>query len=1171
MDSMFGLSMNLIMFVLLGLLAITLGTILIIFIRNRIVFLMGLRNIPRRVAQSTLIVIGLMLSTVIITAAFAFGDTVDYSITKATYDLFGHADIILDSDTGRGDEAARGSDQISGEAYEAFLVVADAADLKDVDGYMGLLFEPVPVINPETGLSEPDVLFTGVDVERIGAFPDVIDVETGDSLSVTDLGANEVYLNESAADELRAVPGSVLSVFVSNEPRDFTVRAIVEDKAATGALDPASPEGMVASLDTVHELFGSDNVSAIAVSVNGGVRDTLEASPGAEAEIKRMTGLTVERLLGLIEPQYISVQVADTKVESVDEAEEIGNFMTTFFLLLGLFSIGAGILLIVMIFVMLAAERKPEMGMARAVGMKRLHLVEMFVAEGTGYNLASAVVGVGIGIAVAFALTTAASAIFSSLGFSFTPHVTLRTIVISYCLGVVLTFLTVTFSSWRVSTLNIVSAIRDTPEAKAADPETGTVKGLVRAVLNVAVVLTGIGLFMLLLKGEIFAATRERRVPQPEASMFPFPAGVLGFPIYQLNSLLAERRPIPVWPSALFLPGVVLIGASSALGLPSALSILALVAGIAGVFIALAYFVAVAVYRVTRDRRPQDLPWWLMAPGAILPVPVGMIAVGLQNPRTRVNWSMGIWTPLMIGSVFLVVLGLQGDSAFPFALGFTLITVGAAVHATYFGAPARPAYTAMSLFLLLFWGFTAGNRLEWIFGTLDGDIEMFFLSGVAMVTASTFFIIYNLDILLAFLSRVGGSFGAILPSLRTAIAYPMANRFRTGMTLAMISLVVFSLTTMSAMNLNYDKLFLQDESRGGWDVQVVENPNNPMTTIRDALQQAGDPIADQISAEGAIQIAFFDTTEVRQGAEDFDEYPVNGLTSSFIENGSVPIDKIANGYADADAVWEALLTEPDAAIIDGFVIQGGFGPNEFSLSGIDTQEDTFEQQFITIRDSASGASRGLRVIGVIAFGASANFMGIYTGAETFQGIFGPPELSVHFAALTNPDDSREVARDIEAALVTTGAQADSLEEIAEENNALSRNFLYLMQAFMGLGLVVGVAGIGVIAFRTVVERRQQIGMLRAIGYKKSMVSLSFMMESSFVTVLGVLSGIALGLWLAYFLVTSDDFPGDGNKFYVPWPQIVFIGGVTIFASVLMTIIPSRQAASVPTAEALRYE
>jgi putative ABC transport system permease protein len=128
-----------------------------------------------------------------------------------------------------------------------------------------------------------------------------------------------------------------------------------------------------------------------------------------------------------------------------------------------------------------------------------------------------------------------------------------------------------------------------------------------------------------------------------------------------------------------------------------------------------------------------------------------------------------------------------------------------------------------------------------------------------------------------------------------------------------------------------------------------------------------------------------------------------------------------------------------------------------------------------------------------------------------------------------------------------------------------------MQAFMGLGLVVGIAAVGVIAFRTVVERRQQIGMLRAIGYKKSMVSLSFLMESSFVTVLGVSSGTLLGLWLAYFLVTGDDFPGDGNRFYIPWLEITVINALTLVASVFMTVIPSRQAASVPTAEALRYE
>ena len=48
-------------------------------------FKLGVRNIPRRRAQTTLIVLGLMLSTVIISAAFTTGDTVDRSVTCQVY------------------------------------------------------------------------------------------------------------------------------------------------------------------------------------------------------------------------------------------------------------------------------------------------------------------------------------------------------------------------------------------------------------------------------------------------------------------------------------------------------------------------------------------------------------------------------------------------------------------------------------------------------------------------------------------------------------------------------------------------------------------------------------------------------------------------------------------------------------------------------------------------------------------------------------------------------------------------------------------------------------------------------------------------------------------------------------------------------------------------------
>jgi len=126
---------------------------------------------------------------------------------------------------------------------------------------------------------------------------------------------------------------------------------------------------------------------------------------------------------------------------------------------------------------------------------------------------------------------------------------------------------------------------------------------------------------------------------------------------------------------------------------------------------------------------------------------------------------------------------------------------------------------------------------------------------------------------------------------------------------------------------------------------------------------------------------------------------------------------------------------------------------------------------------------------------------------------------------------------------------------------------------MGLGLFVGIAAIGVIAFRPVIERRQQIGVLRALGWRHELVSLSFMIETAFIVGLGVLTGTGtcLGLRLSEKLVTSGELGSDNVVFVIPWPIILTITISTFAIALLMTWIPSRQAARIAPAEALRYE
>jgi putative ABC transport system permease protein len=302
---------------------------------------------------------------------------------------------------------------------------------------------------------------------------------------------------------------------------------------------------------------------------------------------------------------------------------------------------------------------------------------------------------------------------------------------------------------------------------------------------------------------------------------------------------------------------------------------------------------------------------------------------------------------------------------------------------------------------------------------------------------------------------------------------------------------------------------------------------------------------------------------------------VLGANDDFLARNDIPLQSRATGFETDQAVWEAMRSDPNLAVIDAFALEGGgfeIGSSAFTVEGIDPDQKEFDPVTVEVRDRATGETGEVQIIGVVQMGASATFFGVTTSDQFVDEVFGGPQFSTYFIQLADPGTAEETATAIEAALFTSGAQASSIKADIEESNRLLDGFFYLMQGFMALGLVVGVAAVGVIAFRMVVERRQQIGMLRAIGYTRGAVSLSFLMESSFVAIMGILSGVGLAIALAYFLITSDELSNTGiTSFYIPWMQITLIGLFAYGASLVMTWIPSRQAAGIPIAAALRYE
>jgi putative ABC transport system permease protein len=248
----------------------------------------------------------------------------------------------------------------------------------------------------------------------------------------------------------------------------------------------------------------------------------------------------------------------------------------------------------------------------------------------------------------------------------------------------------------------------------------------------------------------------------------------------------------------------------------------------------------------------------------------------------------------------------------------------------------------------------------------------------------------------------------------------------------------------------------------------------------------------------------------------------------------------------------------------------GVDADAFVLKGLAATEKVFAPRRIELVDPRTGEARTITVIGVLD-SKIGSLTGVYTNQATVESVYGRATVTSYFAALNTPRDATAVAREVESALLSSGVQATSIHDELKDAQKQETGFLYIIQGFMGLGLFVGVAALGVIAFRSVVERRQQIGMLRAIGFPTELVSLSLLIEAAFVVGIGILCGTVLGIPLAYKLFTNEAGSSADVTFMVPWQIIGTMLVSTVAVALLMTWLPSRQAGRIAPAEALRYE
>ncbi len=386
MKEVFGIPVDTLLVVLLVGLGIALCALAALGLRNRILVKLAVRSVGRRRGRSALIVVGLMLGTTIIAAALTTGDTMSHTIGRRPSRRSGRrtrrSRRRAPPTTSPGRSGPRpgpaGSTSRRSRRIES---AAAGSDL--VDGITGAIVEQVAVQAPAQGQSEPSVVLFAGDPARMDGFSPIRGSD-GDTLSLADLRAREVYLNAKAGRELRVEAGDRgRHLRRRADPVSARVRDVVRFDGA-GTADAS----VLVSLDQAQRLFDHEGqIKLVAVSNRGG--DV--AGAALSDEVVALLQPVVRRSSGL--------EIQTLKADAIEDADAAGNAFMAFFTTFGTFSIAAGILLIFLIFVMLAAERRSELGIARAVGTRRGHLVQMFTFEGVAYDLARRVVGALLGSA----------------------------------------------------------------------------------------------------------------------------------------------------------------------------------------------------------------------------------------------------------------------------------------------------------------------------------------------------------------------------------------------------------------------------------------------------------------------------------------------------------------------------------------------------------------------------------------------------------------------------------------------------------------------------------------------------------------------------------------------------------------------------------------------------
>ena len=178
-----------------------------------------------------------------------------------------------------------------------------------------------------------------------------------------------------------------------------------------------------------------------------------------------------------------------------------------------------------------------------------------------------------------------------------------------------------------------------------------------------------------------------------------------------------------------------------------------------------------------------------------------------------------------------------------------------------------------------------------------------------------------------------------------------------------------------------------------------------------------------------------------------------------------------------------------------------------------------------------------------------------------------PEQEGYQLLLVETPDGRSsaVAAQMEEALGDFGADATGTAERLAEFHRVENTYLSTFQTLGGLGLLLGTVGLATVLLRNVLERRRELALLGAVGYRRQHFLLMVMAENALLLAAGLAAGaVCAGLAIAPAIAER------GGRL-----PLTSGGGLLLFAvfvtGLLSSMIATRAAIRGPLLESLRSE